>query len=68
VCKGFWWGNLRERDHVGEPSINGRIILEWILRKWGMRVRTGSGKGQVMGTCEYGNKPSGSVKCGEFID
>jgi hypothetical protein len=32
---GFWWGNLRERDHLGDPAINGRIILRWICRKWG---------------------------------
>ena len=31
---GFWWGNLRERDHLGDPDINGRIILRWIFRKW----------------------------------
>ena len=23
----FWWGNLRERDHLGEPGVDGRIIL-----------------------------------------
>jgi hypothetical protein len=34
VCTGFWWGSLRERDHWGDPDINGRIILRWILRKW----------------------------------
>ena len=39
---GFWWGNLRERDHLGEPGINGGIILRWIVRKWGVGVRTGS--------------------------
>ena len=29
----FWWGNLRERDYLGDPGIDGRIILRWILRK-----------------------------------
>jgi len=24
---GFWWGNLRERDHLQDPGIDGRIIL-----------------------------------------
>jgi hypothetical protein len=23
----FWWGNLRERGHWGDPGIYGRIIL-----------------------------------------
>jgi len=22
----------------------------------------------VAGTCEYGDEPSGSIKCGEFLD
>jgi hypothetical protein len=25
--KGFWWRNLNERDHLGNPGIDGRIIL-----------------------------------------
>ena len=29
----FWWGNWRERDHLEDLSINGRI-LKWLLRKW----------------------------------
>ena len=28
----------------------------------------GSEYGQVAGNCESGNEPSGSIKCGEFID
>jgi hypothetical protein len=23
----FWWVNLRERDHLGDPGVDGRIIL-----------------------------------------
>jgi hypothetical protein len=34
VCTGFWWGNLLERDHFGNQHIDGRIILNWIFRKW----------------------------------
>ena len=32
--RGFWWGNLMERDHMENPGVNGRIILRWIFRKW----------------------------------
>jgi len=28
---GFWWGNLRERDNLGSPEIDGRIILRFIF-------------------------------------
>jgi hypothetical protein len=31
---GFWWGNLREGDHWGDPGVDGRIILGWIFGKW----------------------------------
>ena len=27
-------GNLRERDHWGDPDVDGMIILRWIFGKW----------------------------------
>ena len=40
-------GNLREREHLGDPGVDGRIILRWICRKWDVvgygLVRSGSG-------------------------
>jgi hypothetical protein len=31
---GFWWGNMKKRDHLEELGINGRILLRWIFKKW----------------------------------
>jgi hypothetical protein len=39
---GLWWGNLRERDHLEESGVEGRIILRWILSNWDVGVWTGS--------------------------
>jgi len=39
---GFWWGNLRGRDHLEDLGLDGKIILEWIFRNWDMGVWTGS--------------------------
>jgi hypothetical protein len=36
ACARFWWGNLRERDRVKDPGIDGRIILRTIFRKFGV--------------------------------
>jgi hypothetical protein len=51
VQTGFWWGDLREGDHLGDPGIDWRIILKWISKKWDgawtglswFRIGTGGG-------------------------
>jgi hypothetical protein len=30
----FWWGDLREGSHLKELSVDGKIILKWIFKKW----------------------------------
>ena len=42
VYTGFWWGNLRERDHWEDPGLDGRITLRWIFRKGNVRSWIGS--------------------------
>jgi hypothetical protein len=40
-CVHGFGGNLRERDHWGDPGLNGMIILRWNYRNWDVGVWTG---------------------------
>jgi hypothetical protein len=35
--QGFGGGNLRERDQLGNPDVDGRIIIRWIFKEVGWR-------------------------------
>jgi len=45
VHTGFWWGNLRERDHLVDKAVDVRIILKLIFR---------SGLGYELDWCGWG--------------
>jgi hypothetical protein len=71
VYTGFCWRNQRDRDRFQDPGLDGKMIVRCIFRKWYVGYaldRSGSGQGQVAGTCEWGNELSSSIKCGEFLD
>jgi len=40
VYVGFWWRNLRKRDHLEDQGLDRRII-GWIFRKWDVGTWTG---------------------------
>jgi len=42
-CIGSWWGNRRERDHLGDLGVDGWIILGWISRRWDVGIWIGLG-------------------------
>jgi hypothetical protein len=61
-----WCGNL-EGDHLEDLGVDGRIILKLIMKKsvgsaWAGLIWLGAG------FCESGNKPLGTVKCGEYVN
>jgi hypothetical protein len=70
ACIWFRWENLRERDHWGDLGVDGSIILRRIFMKWDVGVWTGFIwlRIETAGTCDCGNEPSDSIKCGEFLD
>jgi hypothetical protein len=65
-----WWGNLRERDHLEGPDIDGRILLRWIFRKWDRGVWTGLIwlRIHVVGTYKRDDEPSCSINRRDFLD
>jgi hypothetical protein len=38
--RGFWWGDLREIDHLENAGVDGRIAVKWIFKKWNWEVWT----------------------------
>lgn len=37
----LWWGKLRERNHLEDLNVDGRIELKWILKQQGVRTWNG---------------------------
>ena len=64
-------GKDEEKADLEDLGVDGRILLEWILKMWNGRTRTNlilSGQRQVLGCSVYGNEISCFIKCGGFPD
>jgi hypothetical protein len=57
---------------LGRPRRRWEVNIRICLRKIGWEgvdwLHLNSRYGPVAGSCEHGNKPSGSIKGGEFLD
>ena len=65
-------GKPEGKRPLGRPRRRWEHNIKMDLREVGCAEygldRSSSGYGQVAVTCECGNEPSGSMKCGKFLD
>ena len=69
---GFWWEKPEGKRPLGRSRRkwvdNIRMDLQEVgfgSREW---IELAQDRGRLAGTCECGNEPSVSIKCGEFLD
>jgi hypothetical protein len=66
----FWCGILREGSYLENLGVEVNTQLDLKGNRMEGRGLDCShlGHGQVAGSCDHGNEPSGSIKCGVFLD
>ena len=64
-------GRPERKRPLGRPTCRWEHNIKMNIQEWdgeALTECTGSGQGQVAVACKCGSEPSGSVKCGEFLD
>jgi hypothetical protein len=71
VHTGYWWGNLKEGDHLedlgGDGGINIKMDFKEIVWECMGLNLSDSRWGQVVGCCEHCSELLGCIKYGEFL-
>ena len=62
VLTGFWWENLRERNHMQYLCVDGKTILKWIFKNWDGGIEW------IYLAQDRDNETFSPVKFGEFLD
>ena len=63
---------MKEIDHLEDLSVDERMILKRSLKGKGWQavncINLAQSWAHVVGFCEHGDEPSGSVESGEFLE
>jgi hypothetical protein len=62
-CKRFWWESPKEKDHLEDRGVDGRIGSEWVFRILAETVWNGFRwvwMGPAADCCEHGGELSSS--------
>jgi len=68
--QGFDGGGPERKRVLGRIGVDGRIILNWVSKKWDGEAWTRLiwlRIGTMVGPCECNNEPLGSIQCRKFL-
>jgi hypothetical protein len=68
VYTGFKLGNLKEKTQFESPRRRWEDNIRMDLKEVGYGSIGWTDLAQDRDTCEFGYEPSGSIKCGEFLN
>jgi hypothetical protein len=56
IHKGFWWEEVKDRDHLEDQGVNERIMLRFILKFHDGMLIGGSEQGEEATCCASSNE------------
>jgi hypothetical protein len=56
----FWWKYLKKKNHLEDPCVVGRTILEWIFKNWDVGM-------EWIDLLQDRNRSQAAVNAGNFL-